>query len=125
MAGDDLDIPESRTPEERRIRKHFERHRTAFVLGFLPIVFGVVFGRTIVVGVILFAIAGGCWLVSGLSAISAKQHMFAGLSGGGMGYVKVRPSGHSPIAATIIGVILILLALGLFNVAVQLALAAA
>lgn len=119
----DDDIPDSMPPEERRTRRHFERHRLTFVLGFLPIVFGMFLGRMRWAAVILFAFSGLLWVVSGVSAIACKRHMFSGVSGGGAGFVKVRPSGNAPIAARVIGVVLVLLGLGLFNVAFQIAMA--
>ena len=46
--------------------------------------------------------------------------MFAGVSGGGV-YIRVRPSGRAPIVASIVGALIIVLGLGLFNIAAQLA----
>lgn len=120
--SDDDDIPDSMTPEQRRERGHFERHRLAFMVGFLPIVFGMFLGRSRLAGAILFALAGLSWIISGASAFAAKRHMFSGVSGGGM-FVRVRPSERTPVVATIVGVILVVLGLGLFNVAAQLLLA--
>lgn len=110
--------PES-SPAERRERTLYQRHSQLFVLAFAPVMLALVLGGIRVVSGGLFSCAAACWIASGIFAIRAKRHMFGSACGGGYGMVRVRRSDKS-FVAVIVGGILLVLGLGLANVALQL-----
>jgi len=116
------------TPAERKDRLergHLFRHQILFLVGILVGMIGAfTVGSSVVAGAGLFALAAVCWAVSGISAIVAGRHMFGLVGPVGAGNVRMRASGRSPVGSAIVGVLLILLSLGLVNVAVSLATAA-
>jgi hypothetical protein len=119
---DDEDLLDSMPPEQRYERACLDRHRALFVGAFGPALIAVWMGRFPLVSAALFGVAALCWAVSGLQAIRGRRHMFGMMGGGPWGNVRVSPSQRSPVGAWVVGVILILLAVGLLNVAVQVAL---
>jgi hypothetical protein len=107
--------------EERVERAHLYRHQLLFLLGILlGMIGGFVTGANLVAGAGLFALAALCWALSGVSAIAARRHMFGSTGPSGAGNVRVRASARSPRGSAIVGVLLILLSLGLVNVAAHL-----
>jgi hypothetical protein len=121
-APEDDDLPDSMSPQERREHRHFERHRVLFMVGLGFGTVGMLGGASHpIVEAVSFVIAALSWGTSGVYAITGRRHMFGAMSGGAWwGAVGVRPAVRSPIAATLVGVILIGLAAGLVNVGFQL-----
>jgi hypothetical protein len=78
-------------------------------------------GRYAFVGAGFFTVAALCWGASGIYAIIGRRHMFGAFRSGPWGNIGVSPSERSPIVARIVGVILLVLAVGLVNAAVQIA----
>ena len=112
-------------PVERAERSYLAKHRITFVLVFLPIIIGAVLARVRYAAAAGFAGAAVMWGVSAFYAIKANRHMFGTVRWTGFGSVSVSPSRRSPIGAKVVAAILFVLALGLVNVAVQVALATA
>lgn len=107
--------------KERVERGHLFRHQVLFLVGILLGLIGAfVVGAGSVVSAGLFGLAGLCWFVSGISAIAAGRHLFGSAGPSGAGNVRVRASRRSPVGSVIVGGVLILLSLGLVNVAVRL-----
>jgi hypothetical protein len=115
------------TPAERLKRRelaHLFRHQLLFMVGILlGMAGGLAAASSRIASVVLFVLAGVGWAASGVSAIAARRHMFGSIGPVMAGNTWVRPSGTTRVGSIVVGVILMLLALGLVNVAVSIALA--
>jgi uncharacterized membrane protein len=110
---------------ERAVQAHLFRHQLGFMLGILlGFVAAFAGGLSLVLSALLFGAAAICWALSGLFAIAGKRHMFGVVGPMGGGNARVRASGHAPVGSAIVGILLLLLSLGLLNVAVHVAAAA-
>ena len=98
------------------------RHQLFFMLGiFVFIVVGFFAMSTRIGALIVTVVAGTCWTLSGVYAMRARRHMFAGMRWSAFGNVTTRPSKSSPLGATIVGVILMALGtIGFGNLALWL-----
>jgi hypothetical protein len=95
----------------RKKRGHLFRHQLLMLVGILfGIVAAVVGADSALASVVLFVLAGLAWMGSGVSAIAGKRHMF-GRASAWSGNVKMVPSGHSPMGATVVGGLFVLFGL--------------
>ncbi len=126
-AGKEDEDPWS-TPAERARRRErtlLYRHQILFMLGILLGMIGAfTAAASLYAGAALFVASAACWFGSGLYAIAGGRHMFGSIGPPMAGNTWAKPSGRAPVASKVVGIVLVLLSLGLVNVAVNLVLAA-
>ena len=113
--------PPSRDELQRREERSFQRHRLLFLVGILFGTFGAFLARThdLRSGATLIAFAAVAWLASGICAVFARRHMFGGARVG-YWFARTQRSRRDRTGAAIAGSVLVVLGIGLANVAVQL-----
>ena len=105
---------------ERAVQAHLFRHQLFFMLGILlGFVGGFAGGLSLYLSALLFALSAVSWALSGIFAIAGKRHTFGIVVPMGGGNARVRASRHSPVGSTVVGILLLVLSLGLLNVAVR------
>ena len=113
--------PPSRDERDTREERRYQQHRVLFLLGVLFGTIGAFLARAHdprVAGA-LCAVAAAAWLASGICAVFARRHMFGGARVGHW-FARTQRSRRDRTGAAIAGGVLVVLGIGLANVAVQL-----